>query len=323
MPTRVVRRTRPASYAILLAALLGLLLSGCTTDGPAHVAAGRGRCDRFGTGPGAGPDSHHHRSHHHQTHKPDHQPRHQTPAREPADEAADPPRHQRARRRPAGPQPDSRGSADHEHRPGVHLRLRLLGARRCRARSPTRSTRATTWCTCPYAHEVDHLVSLELGGSNAIGNLWPEPYAGRWGARTKDVLENRLHELVCSGQLGACAGPSAWRRPTGWPPTGDSSAARRPPATRRPRAPRRQTRPRRAGGGSCEPGYSPCLPVTSDLDCGDIPDSRSRSTSPATTPTVSTATATASPASCSRLTPSPRHRATAPPRHPSAELSGG
>jgi len=53
----------------------------------------------------------------------------------------------------------------------------------------------------PYAHEVDHLVSLELGGSNAIDNLWPEPYAGRWGARTKDVLENRLHELVCSGQL--------------------------------------------------------------------------------------------------------------------------
>lgn len=53
----------------------------------------------------------------------------------------------------------------------------------------------------PYAHEVDHLISLELGGSNAIRNLWPEPYAGRWGAGTKDVLENRLHDLVCSGQL--------------------------------------------------------------------------------------------------------------------------
>jgi hypothetical protein len=35
-----------------------------------------------------------------------------------------------------------------------------------------------------YRHEVDHLVSLEVGGSNAITNLWPEPYAGRWGART-------------------------------------------------------------------------------------------------------------------------------------------
>ena len=53
----------------------------------------------------------------------------------------------------------------------------------------------------PYAHEVDHLISLELGGSNAIRNLWPEPYAGRWGARTKDVLENRLHDLVCMGRL--------------------------------------------------------------------------------------------------------------------------
>src|SRR5207244_3208438 len=53
----------------------------------------------------------------------------------------------------------------------------------------------------PYQHEVDHLISLELGGSNAIRNLWPEPYAGSWGARTKDVLENRLHELVCEGRL--------------------------------------------------------------------------------------------------------------------------
>jgi hypothetical protein len=53
----------------------------------------------------------------------------------------------------------------------------------------------------PYKHEVDHLISLEVGGSNAITNLWPEPYAGKWGARTKDVLENKLHALVCSGKL--------------------------------------------------------------------------------------------------------------------------
>ena len=53
----------------------------------------------------------------------------------------------------------------------------------------------------PYQHEVHHLISLELGGSNAIRNLWPEPYVGRWGARTKDVLENRLHDLVCEGRL--------------------------------------------------------------------------------------------------------------------------
>jgi hypothetical protein len=53
----------------------------------------------------------------------------------------------------------------------------------------------------PYQHEVDHLISLEIGGSNDIRNLWPEPYAGRWGARTKDVLENKLHDLVCSRRL--------------------------------------------------------------------------------------------------------------------------
>jgi len=29
-----------------------------------------------------------------------------------------------------------------------------------------------------------------------------------------------------------------------------------------------------SGGGSCEPGYSPCLPVTEDLDCDQIPDSK-------------------------------------------------
>lgn len=28
-----------------------------------------------------------------------------------------------------------------------------------------------------------------------------------------------------------------------------------------------------SSGGSCEPGYAPCLPRTSDLDCGDISDS--------------------------------------------------
>jgi hypothetical protein len=57
----------------------------------------------------------------------------------------------------------------------------------------------------PYQHEVDHLISLELGGSNAITNLWPEPYAGRWNARVKDVLENRLHDLVCTHRIRLAA----------------------------------------------------------------------------------------------------------------------
>ncbi len=53
----------------------------------------------------------------------------------------------------------------------------------------------------PGAYEVDHLISLELGGSNSVRNLWPQSYTGEWNAHIKDQLENKLHELVCSGQL--------------------------------------------------------------------------------------------------------------------------
>jgi hypothetical protein len=53
----------------------------------------------------------------------------------------------------------------------------------------------------PSAYEVDHLISLELGGSNDITNLWPEPYAGVSGARAKDKVENSLHADVCAGRL--------------------------------------------------------------------------------------------------------------------------
>ena len=53
----------------------------------------------------------------------------------------------------------------------------------------------------PGAYEVDHLISLELGGSNDIHNLWPEPYQGPDNAHVKDVIENRLHRQVCSGAI--------------------------------------------------------------------------------------------------------------------------
>ena len=51
------------------------------------------------------------------------------------------------------------------------------------------------------AYEVDHIVSLELGGSNAAANLYPEAAAPEPGYHEKDRLENRLHRLVCAGQL--------------------------------------------------------------------------------------------------------------------------
>jgi hypothetical protein len=53
----------------------------------------------------------------------------------------------------------------------------------------------------PGKYEVDHFISLELGGSNALANLWPEPYEPRPGAREKDKVENYLHDQVCKGAL--------------------------------------------------------------------------------------------------------------------------
>src|SRR5206468_9221451 len=49
--------------------------------------------------------------------------------------------------------------------------------------------------------EVDHLVSLELGGSNARANLFPEAATPRPGSHEKDRLENRLHAEVCAGTI--------------------------------------------------------------------------------------------------------------------------
>ena len=110
----------------------------------------------------------------------------------------------------------------------------------------------------PYQHEVDHLISLELGGSNAIRNLWPEPYAGRWGARTKDVLENQLHDMVCAGELALASAQhqeatdwvTAYLRYVGTPPGGGDG-----------------------GAGSTSVGgyYASSYPTASTIYCADDP----------------------------------------------------
>jgi hypothetical protein len=46
--------------------------------------------------------------------------------------------------------------------------------------------------------EIDHIVSLELGGSNDVANLYPELAPG---FHVKDKLENRVHRLVCAGTM--------------------------------------------------------------------------------------------------------------------------
>lgn len=48
---------------------------------------------------------------------------------------------------------------------------------------------------------MDHLIPLELGGSNDIKNLWPQPDAPRPGWGEKDELENELHGEVCDGKV--------------------------------------------------------------------------------------------------------------------------
>jgi hypothetical protein len=53
----------------------------------------------------------------------------------------------------------------------------------------------------PGEYEVDHLISLELGGSNDIANLWPQPASPTPGFHQKDQLENYLHDQVCGGKL--------------------------------------------------------------------------------------------------------------------------
>lgn len=63
----------------------------------------------------------------------------------------------------------------------------------------------------PYgrAIEIDHIVSLELGGSNDIANLFPEPGSGAAGYHAKDKLENRVHSLVCAGAMTLTAAQQA------------------------------------------------------------------------------------------------------------------
>ena len=54
------------------------------------------------------------------------------------------------------------------------------------------------YCSGPQGCEIDHLISLELGGANTVDNLWPQPYDGDWNAHDKDRLENTLHKMVCT-----------------------------------------------------------------------------------------------------------------------------
>lgn len=63
---------------------------------------------------------------------------------------------------------------------------------------------------CSKGYEVDHRISLELGGTNDISNLQLQAYCTKeelapnfpatvlYDARAKDVVENRLHTAICA-----------------------------------------------------------------------------------------------------------------------------
>jgi len=56
-------------------------------------------------------------------------------------------------------------------------------------------------------YEEDHIVPLEVGGNPSSPlNLFPEPRHIKLSAFLKDQLENRIHRLVCSGQLSLKSG---------------------------------------------------------------------------------------------------------------------
>jgi hypothetical protein len=54
----------------------------------------------------------------------------------------------------------------------------------------------------PEDYEIDYLIAPGLGGAEDIHNLWPQPSTSpTWNAHDKDALEERLHQLVCNGEL--------------------------------------------------------------------------------------------------------------------------
>ena len=63
--------------------------------------------------------------------------------------------------------------------------------------------------------EYDHLIPLELGGSNNADNLWPQKGSI---PNFKDPIENALHDAVCSGHASLAAAQKAIAHD--WPEAG-------------------------------------------------------------------------------------------------------
>ena len=59
---------------------------------------------------------------------------------------------------------------------------------------------------------LDHLIPVELGGTDSEDNMWPEPAKGDWNASQKDALEHKLIGLVCDGTLTVKQAQAAIRK---------------------------------------------------------------------------------------------------------------
>jgi hypothetical protein len=125
--------------------------------------------------------------------------------------------------------------------------------------------------------ELDHLVSLELGGSNDASNLWPEAPPT---PNPKDRVENALHAWVCAvtgkaaqARLGKAQRAIAENWTTAEQaagmiasPSASPSSSGRPESTT-PAPVRTTSRPPAPSSSSAPPVPAACHPVTSAGNC--------------------------------------------------------
>ena len=94
-----------------------------------------------------------------------------------------------------------------------------------------------------HRYVIDHLIPLEVGGSNDIKNLWLQPKSGAQSTDAQDRVENDPHHRVCAGLTslesaqqafviyrGGGTVPASSPQPSGPAPAGSSPAATGPTA---------------------------------------------------------------------------------------------
>jgi len=124
-----------------------------------------------------------------------------------------------------------------------------------------------------HTAEYDHLISLELGGDpNDPANLWIEPNdkpSAKSTSNTKDALENKLHDLVCSGQVSLSVAQRAIA--TNWVAAYQMYDASAPPtpitATTMVTAPAPAPAPASPSPVPTSPASAGCYPKTDGGNC--------------------------------------------------------